>query len=153
MQVKLSGNTQESRYVVTCNGRRVPLQSRGVPGEAVAGVRYRARRLSATSTSHNPGARAARLRHNRPWSERSIGRCTYHTGSPDGRVYTTRPLNATEAEQRHMERFQESEPSPGQVAVPEECSQSDVSYDSGSAISPPRTRSPRRNAWDRAMTA
>ena len=48
MQVKVSGFTTESRYVVACNGRRVPLQPTGEPGEAVAGVRFRARRLSAT---------------------------------------------------------------------------------------------------------
>ena len=120
MQVKLSGNTQESRYVVTCSGRRVPLQSRGVPGEAVAGVRYRARRLSATLHPTIPVHSPLVFDIIDQWSKRSIGRCAYHTGSPDGRVYTTRPLNATEAEQRHMERFQESEPSPGQVAVPEE---------------------------------
>ena len=41
VQVKVSGMT-DPRYVVTCNGRRVPLHPTGVRGEAVAGVRYRA---------------------------------------------------------------------------------------------------------------
>ena len=120
MQVKLSGTTEESRYVVTCNGRRVPLQSRGEQGEAMAGVRYRARRLSAalhpTIPVHSPLVFDMIDR----WKQRSIGRCTYHTGSPDGRIYTTRPLNATEAEQRRLERFQKSEPSSVPAAVPEE---------------------------------
>src|SRR5450631_924083 len=47
IQVKVSGFTPESRYVVACNGRRVPLYSTGKHGETVAGVRYRARQLSA----------------------------------------------------------------------------------------------------------
>ena len=120
MQVKLSGITEESRYMVTCNGRKVPLQSRVGLGEAVAGVRYRARRLSAalhpTIPVHSPLVFDI-IDH---WNKRSIGRCTYYTTSPDGRIYTTRPLKATEAEQRRLERFQESEPSPGPVAVPGE---------------------------------
>jgi uncharacterized protein (DUF2126 family) len=120
MQVKLSGNTEEPRYMVTCNGRKVPLQSKGPPGEAVAGVRFRARRLSATLHPTIPVHSLLAFDIIDHWKQRSIGRCTYHTGSPDGRVYTTRPLNAAEAEQRRMERFQESEPSPGTVAVPEE---------------------------------
>ena len=48
IQVKVSGLTAASQYVVACNGRRVPLQPATEPGIAVAGVRFRARRLSAT---------------------------------------------------------------------------------------------------------
>jgi uncharacterized protein (DUF2126 family) len=54
------------------------------------------------------------------WKERSIGRCTYHVGSPDGRAYTARPLNATEAADRRRQRFQVSGPPPDPIAVPEE---------------------------------
>ncbi len=53
------------------------------------------------------------------WKERSIGRCTYHVGSPDGRGYSARPMNATEAADRRRQRFQESVPDPGSMAVPE----------------------------------
>jgi uncharacterized protein (DUF2126 family) len=54
------------------------------------------------------------------WKERSIGRCTYHVGSPDGRPYTGRPLNATEAADRRRQRFQILEPATGPIAAPQE---------------------------------
>jgi len=120
MQVKVSGFATESRYVVACNGRQVPLAQTDAPGEAVAGVRYRARRLSAvlhpTIPVHSPLVFDIIDR----WKERSIGRCTYHTGPPDGRKYTARPANAKEAEERRLERFQESSHSPGPMAAPEQ---------------------------------
>ena len=109
IQVKMSGLTTESRYVVACNGRRVPLHPTGEPGEAVAGVRYRARRLSAalhpTIPVHAPLVFDIIDR----WKERSIGRCTYHTRPPDGQMHTARPVNATEAEGRRLGTFSEVE--------------------------------------------
>jgi uncharacterized protein (DUF2126 family)/transglutaminase-like putative cysteine protease len=120
IQVKLSGFTTESRYVVACNGRRVPLSNTDKHGEIVAGVRYRARQLSAglhpTIAVHSPlvfdivdG-----------WKKRSIGRCVYYVESPDDRAYTARPVNAAEAADRRRLRFQESVPMPALVAAPEE---------------------------------
>lgn len=41
IQIKVSGMTEE-RYIITCNGRRVPLQATTTTGVFVAGVRYRA---------------------------------------------------------------------------------------------------------------
>jgi uncharacterized protein (DUF2126 family)/transglutaminase-like putative cysteine protease len=120
IQVKVFGFMAESRYVVACNGRWVPLYPTGEPGEAVAGVRYRARRLSAalhpTIPVHAPLVFDLIDR----WKERSIGRCTYHVGPPDGRMYTTRPLNAAEAEGRRLERFQRSDHTFGPMVTPEE---------------------------------
>jgi uncharacterized protein (DUF2126 family)/transglutaminase-like putative cysteine protease len=108
MQVKVSGFATESRYAVACNGRQVPLAPTGDSGEAVAGVRYRARRLSArlhpTIPVHTPLVFDIIDR----WKDRSIVRCTYHAGPPDGRTYPARPANAKEAEDRRLERFQES---------------------------------------------
>jgi uncharacterized protein (DUF2126 family)/transglutaminase-like putative cysteine protease len=120
IQVKMSGFTTESRYVVACNGRRVPLSPTGKPGETVAGVRYRARQLSAglhpTIPLHAPLIFDIIDR----WKECSIGRCAYHVESPEGRAYTARPANATEAADRRRQRFQESDPTPGLIAAPEE---------------------------------
>jgi uncharacterized protein (DUF2126 family)/transglutaminase-like putative cysteine protease len=120
IQVKASGFTTESRYVVACNGRRVPLYPTGKPGETVAGVRYRARQLLAvlhpTIPVHAPLVFDIVDR----WKERSIGRCAYHVGSPDGRAYTARPVNTTEAADRRRQRFKESGPMPGLIGAPEE---------------------------------
>jgi uncharacterized protein (DUF2126 family) len=106
LQVKVSGLTQESRYVVACNGRRVPLQPTVESGEAVAGVRFRARRLSATLHPMVPVHAPLVFDLIDRWKERSIGQCIYHVAPPDGRQYTARPVDAAEAEHRRLERFQ-----------------------------------------------
>jgi uncharacterized protein (DUF2126 family)/transglutaminase-like putative cysteine protease len=120
MQVKLSGFTTESRYVVACNGRRVPLHPTGESGNAVAGIRFRARRLSAELhpfiSVHTPLVFDIIDR----WKERSIGRCIYHPQPSDGSVYTNRPINAVEAEDRRLKRFQMSNHTFGLMAAPQE---------------------------------
>jgi uncharacterized protein (DUF2126 family) len=119
MQVKVSGFATESRYVIGCNGREVPLHLTGEPGEAVAGIRYRARRLSATLHPTIPVHTPLVFDIIDRWKERSIGRCTYHTEPPDGHAYTARPANATEAEERRRERFQEFAVTLGRMGAPE----------------------------------
>ena len=105
MQVKVSGFTTEGRYAVACNGRRVPLAATDVPGElwrACGFARGSCRRLlHPTVPVHAPLVFDIIDR----WKERSIGRCIYHAAPPDGRVYTARPANAAEAEERRRERF------------------------------------------------
>ena len=120
IQVKLSGFNTESRYVVVCNGRRVPLCPTGEAGEIVAGVRYRARQLSALLHPTIPVHAPLIFEIIDRWKERSIGRCTYHVGAPDGRIYPARPANAVEAAERRQERFQESQPTPGLMPLPSE---------------------------------
>ncbi len=71
LQVKVSGLTPDSRYVVACNGRKVPLHSTGVPGEAVAGVRYRAWLPTSESASHHPGPHAADFDLVDTWNDRA----------------------------------------------------------------------------------
>jgi uncharacterized protein (DUF2126 family) len=118
VQVKLSGFATDSRYIVTCNGRRVPLYPTGNPGESVAAVRYCARRLSAVFHPTVPVHAPLALDIIDLWNHRSIGRCTYHFGAPDGGVYSSRPGSVTEAEARRMERFQKSEDTIDLTAVP-----------------------------------
>jgi uncharacterized protein (DUF2126 family) len=98
----------------------VPLAPTGDSGEAVAGVRYRARRLSATLHPTIPVHTPLVFDIIDRWKERSIGRCTYHAGPPDGRTYTARPVNAGEAEARRLERFQDSGDALGPMAAPEQ---------------------------------
>jgi len=118
LQLRLSGVTAESRYVVACNRRKVPLTPTGNPGELVAGLRYRARRLSVTLHPTIPVHLPLVFDIIDRWQERSIGRCTYHAGPPDGRIYATRPANAAEAKERRLARFEMSNPPPESMALP-----------------------------------
>jgi uncharacterized protein (DUF2126 family) len=119
MQVKLSGFPAESRYVVACNGRQVPLQATSEPGVALAGVRYRARKLSASLHPTVPIHAPLVFNLIDRWKDRSIGQCVYHVGPPSGQPYEARPVNAAEAEGRCLERFQMTGPAPGTMAAPE----------------------------------
>jgi uncharacterized protein (DUF2126 family) len=120
MQVKVSGLPTESRYVVACNGRKVPLQPTADPGVMVAAVRYRARSLSTSLHPTVPVHAPLVFDLIDRWMERSIGECAYHVEPPDARQYTTRPTNAAEAEGRRLERFQVTTPLLGAAAIPDD---------------------------------
>jgi len=119
IQVKVSGLTESTRYAVSCNGRRVPLQATQEAGVAVAGVRYRARKLAATLHPTVPVHAPLVFDLIDQWNGRSIGRCTYHVAPPDGHIYTARPVNGAEAESRRQERFQVAGPAMVPMATPE----------------------------------
>ncbi len=120
IQVKVSGLTTQTRYVVACNGRRVPLQATEEPGEALAGIRYRARRLSAALHPTIPVHTPLTFDLIDTWRARAVARCVYYASPPDGTVYTTRPADASEAARRRLQRFEVSVPTPGRVVAPEE---------------------------------
>jgi uncharacterized protein (DUF2126 family) len=119
MQIKARGLT-DGRYVVTCNGRKVPLHPTGTEGECVAGIRYRAWQppscLHPTITVDEPLVFDVID----TWMERSIGGCTYYVGHPGGLNPSTFPVNAFEAESRRGARFLKMGQMGGSVVVPDD---------------------------------
>jgi len=121
IQVRLTGATGD-RYIVTCNGRRVPLRATGTQGEMVAGVRFRA--WNPPSALHPTIGVQAPLVFDifDTWNGRALAGCSYHVSHPGGRNYDTLPVNANEAEGRRISRFNSFDhtPSSEPIEIPSE---------------------------------
>jgi uncharacterized protein (DUF2126 family) len=107
----------DNRYVITVNGRALPLQSTGRVGEYVAGVRYKA--WNPPSALHPSIDVHAPLTFDivDTWMERSLGGCQYHVTHPGGLSYETLPVNSYEAESRRLTRFLRMGHTPGKMQV------------------------------------
>ncbi|AOW19774.1 transglutaminase family protein [Urechidicola croceus] len=114
IQVKVSSFTEE-RFVLTCNGVKVQLNSTGVQGEYVAGIRYKA--WDPHSALHPTIEVDTPLVFDivDTWNKRSIGGCTYFVVHPGGRSYDTYPVNSYEAESRRINRFWEFGHTQGEI--------------------------------------
>ena len=117
IEARVTGLNQ-SRYVVTVNGRVLPLQPTGVAGEYVAGVRYKA--WNPPSSLHPAIGAHAPLTFDLvdTWMKRSLGGCQYFVAHPGGLSYDTFPVNAYEAESRRQSRFTRMGHTPGLMQTP-----------------------------------
>jgi uncharacterized protein (DUF2126 family)/transglutaminase-like putative cysteine protease len=119
VEVKVRGMV-DSRHVVACAGRRLPLHPTGTPGEYVAGVRFRAWRppsaLHPTVGIHAPLV----FDLIDTWNGRAVAGCTYHVSDPGGRAHERLPTNALEAEGRRIARFFPFGHTPGPLEAPPE---------------------------------
>lgn len=117
VQLNVSNITQD-RYVISCNGRKVPLTYDPTGNVAIAGIRFRAWQppsaLHPTIGVHAPLVFDVYDK----WSGRSIGGFTYHVSHPGGRNFTTYPINAFEAEGRRIARFWEHGHTPPNLFLP-----------------------------------
>jgi uncharacterized protein (DUF2126 family)/transglutaminase-like putative cysteine protease len=144
LQVKLTGLT-DSRYVLVCNGRWVPLHNTGTQGEYVAGIRYRAWQPPSALHPTIPVDSPLVFDIVDTWNGRAIGGCTYHVVHPGGRSEEAFPVNAYAAESRRISRFEPFGHTPGLIQPPPEIQKLARFHPKGSFVGPMQTPREEKN--------
>ena len=116
IQVLVRGMT-DSRHVVKCNGRALPLHPTGTEGEFVAGLRYRAWQPPSCLHPTIPVDSPLTIDLVDTWMHKSLGGCQFYVGHPGGVNPDTFPVNANEAESRRSARFVPMGHTPGRIDV------------------------------------
>jgi uncharacterized protein (DUF2126 family) len=119
LQAKVFGWVDE-RYALACNGRALPLQRTEVPGEYVAGVRFKAWQPYSALHPTIPAQVPLVFDVYDRWSGRSIGGMSHHVAHPGGRAYDDFPVNANAAEARRRSRFFGHGHTPGPMEAPQD---------------------------------
>ena len=111
-------NFPKEKFILTCNGRRIPLYPTETVGEAVAGVRFSA--WEAIHCLHPTLKPEVPLVFNliEITSQRSVAGARYHVGHPAGRNYENKPVNFKEAESRRHARFETIGMTAGKLSIP-----------------------------------
>ncbi|TWT31886.1 transglutaminase family protein [Blastopirellula retiformator] len=118
LQVLVSGMTPD-RYMITCNGRKVPLHPTGEQGQFAAGVRYRAWQPPSCLHPTIPVDEPLTFDLFDIWQQRSLGGCRYFVGHPGGNNPESFPVNAFEAEARRVARFHQMGHTAGKMPMPQ----------------------------------
>ena len=116
-EVRVQGMT-DSRHMITCNGRKLPLHPTGTSGEFVAGVRFRAWKLANCLHPTIPVDQPLVFDLLDTWSERSLGGCKYHVDHPGGLNPDSPPINGNDAESRRSSRFSLIGHTGGKMTIP-----------------------------------
>ncbi|UUO08323.1 transglutaminase family protein [Blastopirellula sp. J2-11] len=127
LQVRVDGMTPE-RYMITCNGRKVPLHPTGVQGQFAAGVRYRAWQPPSCLHPTIPVDEPLTFDLFDIWQQRSLGGCRYFVGHPGGNNPESFPVNAFEAESRRAARFHQMGHTAGKMPMPQDEPNSDFPF-------------------------